>query len=75
LPRWIADYPYQCEQDTMMPPGASGVSLQNLITDTTVYAVTIGLGPPLDPAPYLFVNRPCADCTVRGTLTPPPYWK
>ena len=72
LPQWVPTYPYACEQDTTGK--SSGVEVSDLIGAPEIYYPTIGIGSPV-PHDYLFTSRECADCTIRGTVTPPPYWK
>ena len=73
LPQWVPVYPYECSVDTTH--SNRSVFVQDLIDNPTIYYAIKGLGPPLNPPPFTFTSRECADCTIRGTLTPPPYWK
>jgi len=72
LPQWIPAYPYACNLDTTR---TQGVTIQTLIDDPDIYYPIEAFGPPLNPSAYTFTGRECADCTIRGTVTPPPYWK
>ncbi|HZY35832.1 MAG TPA: DUF4249 domain-containing protein [Mucilaginibacter sp.] len=72
LPQWVPVYPYACYQDTTGK--LSGVYISDLINNPQAYYPTIGIGAPV-PYRYLFTSPECADCTIRGTVTPPPYWK
>jgi len=73
LPTWIATYPYTCNVDS----GEVGsANYQNALSNPSVLDIIGGYGPnPLSPAGYLITSRECADCTIRGTITPPPFWK
>jgi len=86
LPAWLPIYPYNCPEpfciqslrtcsDTVHLGSSSYYTLLISQSNTNVDA---GL-PPLngDQLPgYFFVEpRQCDDCTVRGTVTPPPFWK
>jgi len=73
LPQWVPDYPYECSVDTTH--SNRSVFVQDLIDNPTIYYALKGLGPPLNPPPYTFTSRECADCTIRGTLARPFYWK
>jgi hypothetical protein len=72
LPSWVPVYPYQCNVDTTGP--RTDVFIPDLIRNPDIYYPTIGIGVPV-PYKYVYTSRPCADCTIRGTVTPPPYWK
>jgi hypothetical protein len=72
LPQWVATYPYACQQDTF-PGKRNPISLQMLLD--SVYLVTNGVFKASQLAGYLFTSRECADCTIRGSKTPPPYWR
>ncbi len=73
LPQWVPTYPYACQQDTAGPRPPHSTTVQDLIGDPQLYPTT-GIGMPV-PYAYLFTSRECADCTIRGTVTPPPYWR
>lgn len=67
LHAWVATYPYSCTNDT-----AKGGKLQDLIDNPDIYLAT-----DFDRRSgyYLYTTRECADCTIRGSRTPPPFWK
>jgi hypothetical protein len=68
LPNWVTTYPYSCEKDSI---AGSGV---DLITDTTDFDDAGPLATPFTPGPLLYTSVQCADCTIRGSRTPPPFW-
>jgi len=70
LPAWVATYPYSCEQDT------SRNAYDDLVLDSAHFIPT-GPPPPATGLPgfFLFSTRECVDCTIRGTRTPPPFFK
>jgi len=73
LPTWVATYPYTCNLDTA---GVGSANYQNALNFPSVIYIASSYGPdPLNPAGYLTTSRECADCTIRGSITPPPYWK
>ena len=66
---FITKYPYSCRVDTAKSPG-----------DIATYVVSLTAGTtPLNPNPdgpgYLFTDRTCADCTIRGTVQKPAFWQ
>jgi len=67
LPAWVATYPYTCTNDT-----AKGGTLQDVIHYPDIYVAT-----DFDRRSgyYLYTTRECGDCTIRGSRTPPPFWK
>jgi hypothetical protein len=67
LPAWVPTYPYTCSLDT-----AKGPALAFVIDYPDIYLAT-----DLDShsGNYLYTSRECADCTIRGSLTPPPFWR
>jgi len=73
LPAWTAAYPYQCSLDTT--GRGSGVSIGDLMANPQIYYILDGFDTPTFPSKYTFTSRECADCTIRGTRTPPPFWK
>ena len=70
LPAWVATYPYACEQDT------SHNFYDDLVLDSA-HLIPTGPPPPATGLPGLFLysTRECVDCTIRGTKTPPPFFK
>ncbi len=80
---WIATYPYQCELDSLLYchgpqiPCQNDVALFLLPPGTTEFAIVPILlknAPPI-PIGYVSTDAQCADCTIRGTATQPPFWK
>jgi hypothetical protein len=72
LPRWVPDYPYGCNLDTAKV--GPGQIYHSLIADPEIFLATDGF-PTFSPSLYLYTSRACADCTIRGSKTPPPFWK
>jgi hypothetical protein len=60
---WQPIYPYDCEVDS---PGTQGPSF--LIPQPNNFV-------PLSVGGGTYSTRACADCTIRGTTKPPPFWK
>jgi hypothetical protein len=60
LPAWVATYPYECTEDTVPYLG---------LVPTTMRGTQVA------PKGYYWTSVDCADCTIRGTVTPPPYWR
>lgn len=80
LPQWAPDYPYTCQQDTVLYcAGQSCINevLQELIPLGSAEIPTTGICPcqPPPPVGYLASTQSCVDCTIRGSKTPPPFWK
>jgi hypothetical protein len=71
LPRWVPDYPYGCSLDTI---SVGQQVYHSLIVDPELWLPVDG-SPPLSPTLYSYTTHACADCTIRGTKTPPPFWK
>jgi uncharacterized lipoprotein YajG len=74
LPAWVATYPYVCsDADTVVTYGYN-------YYNNLVHGPLIATGPPPLPGDVLpsilnFTTRPCADCTIRGSATPPPFFQ
>ena len=63
LPSWVPAYPYYCEIDSTGRQGPAFLyPLPNAFLPMSANGVT-------------YTSDVCADCTVRGTKTPPPFWK
>jgi len=74
-------YPTGCELDTTFedPKTPRDVTMTNIYNESyQLYTLVAGL-PPSDasgsPSKYTYTTNICADCTVRGKLPPPPFWK
>ena len=64
-------YPYDCEQDTAKQDEFPYLIFNpGVIISQGIYAP----GPPGPPIAYLYTDRQCADCTIRGSVTPPSFW-
>ena len=72
LPSWTAAYPYQCNIDSTRK---GGVTIPDLILNPKLYYILDGFDTPTFPSKYTFTTQECADCTIRGTKTPPPFWR
>lgn len=66
LPAWVPTYPYQCALDTVGRQGPGFLFPQP--NDFIPLTSNLGGG-------TRYTSDVCADCTVRGTKTPPPFWK
>lgn len=74
-------YPTGCHLDTTFedPKTPADVIMTNIYNQSyQLYTLVSGL-PPSDamgsPTKYTYSINLCADCTVRGKLPPPPFWK
>jgi hypothetical protein len=85
LPTWEPTYPYTCQQDTelycVLPECRNDVLLK-LIPPGSSLIPTVALCDakhpclnPQFPPGYLASTVECVDCTIRGSKTPPPFWK
>jgi hypothetical protein len=88
LPRgWKPAYPYQCEVDTALFCRPVSIPCQN---DVALFMIPIGsfeipLTPIWEATPkpgvppkllgYLGTSRECTDCTIRGVVKQPIFWK
>lgn len=76
LPKsWQLIYPYPCQVDTAKFSSNQVTTI--LIPNKPISAITIDqafdtMGMNIG---YLYSDRQCADCTVRGVTTPPLFWK
>jgi hypothetical protein len=78
LPNWVADYPYVCSVDTELycaPPYCINYVARYLIPPPFILIPTTVIGNARTPAGFMASTRECVDCTIRGTTTPPPFWK
>jgi hypothetical protein len=77
---WLTTYPYDCEQDTALysNPKTHMNDVERLLEPTnTAFIPTnayFGLPAGQFPVGYLYTDRVCADCSLRGSLTPPNFW-
>jgi len=80
LPDWVTIYPYTCQQDTVLYcAGNSCINevQQELVPLNNPTIPTTGICPcnPPPPVGYLASSQQCVDCTIRGSKTPPPFWR
>jgi hypothetical protein len=61
------EYPYSCRIDSV-----GGVDIFTLLVPLSTRYATLGKG---DEGKYGFSDKPCADCTVRGTVKKPAFWQ
>jgi hypothetical protein len=76
LPSWVPDYPYSCSEVDYLFPGT--VEFYNyLVLDSSVNLATNPPPPPGGGLPdsLFYTDRRCADCTTRGSVIPPPFFK
>jgi hypothetical protein len=60
---WEPIYPYSC---SIQPTGTQGPAFLYPLPNDFV---------PMDDSGSIFTSTVCADCTIRGTQTVPPFWK
>jgi hypothetical protein len=81
---WVATYPFDCITDTALfkyypSPNALPINqvAQYLIPGTYPFTVTVPILPPgaMVPTGYQYVDQDCADCSIRGSTTPPSFWQ
>ncbi len=71
-------YPYSCEQDTALYSDRSGTNqVQNVLINPPIdYFATSALTAPGGPIiGFLYSTRVCVDCTIRGRVDTPAFWK
>jgi hypothetical protein len=75
-------YPEVCEIDTAFqnPPHGGTLPISGLIPANSPYTPVFGLylKPPNingTPTAYTYSTILCVDCTIRGNVAPPPFWK
>lgn len=76
LPAWVPDYPYSC---TLIAADLYSPAYNLLVDFPDIYfpvdsGVDVASKPPDKPA-FFYTNRVCADCSIRGSTVPPPYWQ
>ena len=73
LPSWTPSYPYACTLDSAGP--RPWLPLPTLILSPEALLGVDAIGPVVNPIGYTYTERDCADCSIRGSLKPPPFWK
>jgi len=76
LPAWVPDYPYVCP----LTPADIGSSEYDLLVNfpDIYFPVDSGIdrmSTPPDQLAFFYTDRECADCSIRGSVVPPPYWQ
>jgi len=90
LPSWIPTYPYTCSKPyccpiAQCPPRGFCIDTVDLGSNSfhglliNQSNVNVDDGPlPVNgdelPGYFFVVPRQCGDCTIRGSITPPPFW-
>jgi hypothetical protein len=90
LPAWIPTYPYSCSEPycCLFPLCAhpfcidtvhlGSTNFHDELIDQSSGSVDDGIPPVRGdelPAYFFVVPRACGDCTIRGSVKPPPFWK
>jgi len=79
LPKYFTPiYPFTCEQDTALysaPPNGDNEVLPYLIDSPgNIESQALYQQGSSSPYAFLFTDRDCADCTIRGTTIQPSFW-
>jgi len=75
LPSWVATYPYDCSEIDTLYTGTVHYYI-DLVQDSSVWLATLPPPPASGLPPFFhYTNRYCADCSNRGSLIPPPFFK
>jgi hypothetical protein len=80
LPKsFVTKYPYGCQLDSAFNDDPIPVlrphpiyTIETLIPLPNAAIIYV---PFANPDGWLFTNRQCGDCTIRGTIKPPSFWK
>ncbi len=68
---FVTKYPYPCSIDT----AKTSTDLTNKVIPLTIGTIPLN---PVDPPgilPFVYSDRTCGDCTIRGTLQKPAFWQ
>jgi hypothetical protein len=80
---FVTEYPYGCQLDSAFNGPVDidrkypAYTIEALIpvpnpSNAIIYTPFVGVG---TPDGWLFSTRQCADCTIRGAIKPPTFWK
>ena len=78
---WQATYPYDCQVDSayfddprVKPPGDPNTVVEFLVKERSANIPTIALTKEITIIGYQYTDPGCADCSIRGSTTPPSFW-
>jgi hypothetical protein len=72
-------YPYPCQVQVAVygvPTNGATNSVESELLGLPIRNIPLSpQGPNLPPTAFYYSSVECMDCTIRGNLNPPPYWK